>query len=127
MEKITYNNTLVAVHIKDFKDGITPLSDSDQSLQILVHKREKGSHTKAHLHKPTKRETNNLQECLVVLKGKIKIDFYDSNKNVFKTIFIGPHEVVIFMSGGHSVDVDENCEFIEVKNGPFIEDREFLE
>ncbi len=127
MEKIIHNNTLVAVRIKKSKTGITPLSDSDQPLQVLIHSREKGSQTKAHLHKPTQRITQALQECLVILKGKIKIDFFTTEKKIFKSIQASKGEVIIFVSGGHAVHVLENSEIVEVKNGPFIEDREFIE
>lgn len=127
MEKIIYKNKLIAVWIKEFKSGITPLSDADQPLQVLIHKREKGSYTKAHLHKPTERTTQTLQECLVVIKGKIKIDFFTEKKSIFKSIEASKGEVIIFISGGHSVHILENAEIVEVKNGPFIEDRDFIE
>lgn len=127
MEKITYKNNLIAVRIKKFKSGITPLSDSNQPLQVLIHKRERGSYTNAHLHKPKQRTTHTLQECLVVLKGKIKIDFYTQDNLLFKSIYASSGEVVIFISGGHAVHILENSEIVEVKNGPFIEDRILIE
>lgn len=127
MEKIIHNGTLVAVLIRKFENGITPLSDSDQPLQVLIHKREKGSYTKAHLHRPKERMTKTLQECLVVLKGRIKIDFYTIEKNIFKSIEASGGEVIIFISGGHAVHILENSEIVEVKNGPFVEDRDFIE
>lgn len=127
MEKILHNGTLVAILIRKFENGITPLSDSDQPLQVLIHNREKGSHTKAHVHKPTERVTRTLQECLVVLKGRIKIDFFTENKSIFKSIEASKGEVIIFISGGHAVSVLDDAEIVEVKNGPFIEDREFIE
>lgn len=127
MEKIIHNNVLVAVRIKKFESGITPISDSGEPLQILIHSREKGSHTKAHIHKATKRITQSLQECLVILKGKIKVDFYTPDKKIFKSIEASKGEVIVFVSGGHAVHVLENSEIVEVKNGPFIEDRDFIE
>lgn len=127
MEKITHDNTLVAVRIKKFKTGIASLSDSDQPLQVLIHNRKKGSHTKAHLHKPIQRITQTLQECLIILKGKIKIDFYTPDKKIFKSMYAYEDEVIIFVSGGHAVHVLDDSEIVEVKNGPFIEDRDFIE
>lgn len=127
MEKIFYNNTLIAIRIKSFKIGIIPITDPLQPLQILVHKRGLGSYTKAHIHKPLERTTQSLQECLVVIKGKIKIDFYTPDKKLFKYIYVSSGEVVVFVNGGHGVHILKDSEIIEVKNGPFVEDRIFIE
>ena len=127
MEKIFYNNTLIAIRIKKFKKGAVPLTDPLEPLQVLVHKGQKGKYTKAHIHTPKERITQKLQECLVVLKGKIKIDLYSLDKKFFKSISLSPNEIVIFMNGGHAVHLLKNSEIVEVKNGPFIEDKVLLE
>ena len=127
MEKIICNNTLLAVLFKKFKGGAVPLTDPLEPLQVLVHKSQKGKYTKAHTHTPKQRITQKLQECLVVMKGKIKIDLYAPDKKFFKSTYLSPHEIVIFMNGGHAVHLLKDSEIVEVKNGPFIEDREFIE
>ena len=127
MEKIFYNNTLIAIRIKNFKNGIIPLTDPTQPLQIIAHKRNVGSHTKAHTHKPMERTTQSLQECLVVLKGKIKVDFYTPAQKLFKYIYVSAGQTIIFMNGGHAVHILEDTKLIEIKNGPFIEDRIFIQ
>lgn len=127
MEKIIYKNTLIAIWVKKLKNGPVPLTDPRQPLQVLTHKRRAGKYTKAHAHAPKKRITQRLQECLVVLKGKIKVDLYDSKNKFFKSIYVSSGEAVIFMGGGHAVHILENTELIEVKNGPFMEDKVMLE
>ncbi len=123
MEKIIYNNTLIAIRIKKFKNGVTSLTDPSEPLQLVIHKRSTGEYTKAHAHTPKRRVTENLQECLVVIKGKIKIDFYTPDKKYFKSISVSSGEVIILMSGGHGVHILKDSEIIEIKNGPFIEDK----
>lgn len=123
MEKIIHNNNLIAIRIKKLKKGITPLSNPYEPLQLVLHKRSSGEYTKPHSHAPKRRVTEKLQECLVVIKGKIKIDFYTSEKRKFKSIFLLPGETVVFMSGGHGVHILKDSEIIEIKNGPFIEDK----
>lgn len=123
MEKIIHNNNLIAIRIKKLKKGITPLSNPNEPLQLVLHKRSSGEYTKAHSHAPKKRITEKLQECLVVTKGKIKIDFYTSDKRRFKSIYLSAGEAVVFMNGGHGVHVLKDSEIIEIKNGPFIEDK----
>lgn len=127
MEKIIYNNTLIAIRVKRFKNGAIPLTDPHEPLQVLVHKRQKGKHTQAHLHTPKKRITQKLQECLVIMKGRIKIDFYGLDKKFFKSIYVSAGEIIIFMNGGHAVHILEDSEIIEVKNGPFVEDKVLIE
>jgi len=123
VEKITYNNTLIAIRIKKFKNGVTSLTDPSQPLQLVTHKRSTGEYTKAHVHAPKRRITENLQECLVVIKGKIKIDFYAPDKKYFKSIYLSPGEIIILMNGGHGVHILKDSEVIEIKNGPFIDDK----
>lgn len=127
MEKVFYDNTLLAIRIKKLKNGAVPLTDPAEPLQVLTHKRKAGKYTKAHIHTPKKRVTGKLQECLVMIKGKIKIDLYTPRKKFFKSIYLSPGQVVIFMNGGHAVRILEDCEIIEIKNGPFVEDRIFIE
>jgi len=127
VEKIFYNNTLIATRFKRFKNGAVPLTDPLEPLQVLVHKRQKGKYTKAHMHEPKKRVTQKLQECLVVMKGKIKVDLYGPDKKFFKSIYLSVGQVLIFMNGGHAVHLLENSEIVEVKNGPFVEDKILLE
>jgi hypothetical protein len=127
MEKIIYKKTLIAIRFKKFKEGAIPLTDPREPLQLLVHKRPAGKYTKAHLHVPKKRTTEKLQECLVVMKGKIKINLYGPDKKFFKHIYLSVGEVIIFMDGGHAVQLLKDSEIIEIKNGPFIEDRMEIE
>lgn len=123
MEKIAYKNNLIALRLKKIKNGVMSSTEPNEPLQLVTHKRSLGEYTKAHFHSPKKRITNKLQECLVVIKGKIKIDFYNSEKKNFKSIFLSAGEVVIFVSGGHGIHILEDSEIIEIKNGPFIEDK----
>jgi len=127
MEKIIYKKTLIAIRFKEFKEGAIPLTDPREPLQLLVHKRPAGKHTKAHIHIPKKRVTEKLQECLVVMKGKIKIDLYGPDKKFFKHIYLSVGQVIILMNGGHAVHLIKDSEIIEIKNGPFVEDKVLIE
>lgn len=127
MEKIIYNNILIAIRFKKFKQGAIPLTSPHEPLQLLVHKRPAGKYTPAHLHEPKKRVTEKLQECLVVMKGKIKIDLYDPDKKFFKYLYLSVGEVIILMNGGHAVHLLQDSEIIEIKNGPFVEDKVLIE
>jgi len=126
VDKIIYNNNVIAIRIKKFKNGIMPLTDPHEPLQLVIHKRSSGEYTKAHTHALKRRITEKLQECLVVINGKIKIDFYTPDKKYFKSIHLSSGEAIIFMNGGHGVHILKDSEIIEIKNGPFIEDKIFI-
>ena len=127
MEKISHKNVLIAIRVKRLKNGAIPLTEPHEPLQVLAHKREAGKKTPAHFHSPKKRVTQTLQECLIVIKGRIKIDLYGTHKKKFKSIYLSAGDVVIFMGGGHAIHILEDTELIEVKNGPFIEDKVMIE
>lgn len=127
MEKITYKNTLIAFLIRRFKNGSTPITNSSEPLQLMTHKHPQNFSIKAHIHTPKKRTTQKLQECLVVTKGKIKVDLYTANKKFFKYVYLSIGETLILINGGWAVNILKDCEFIEIKNGPFIEDKVIIE
>lgn len=126
MEKIIYDNNIIAIRIKKFKNGITPITDPKEALQLVLHKRSSNTYTKPHTHSPKRRITEKLQECLVVISGRIKIDLYSPNKKHFKSIYLSAGQAIIFMYGGHGVHTLKGSEFMEIKNGPFVEDKIFI-
>lgn len=126
MEKITHENLLIAIVFKKFKDGAVPLTDHYESLQLVAFRYPKGRYTKAHIHKPKKRTTQKLQECLIVINGKIKVDLYAPNKKLIKSVFLSNGEAIIFINGAHGVLMLEKSEIFEIKNGPFFEDKLFI-
>lgn len=123
MEKIYYKKELIAIRVKSFKKGSHPLTPEGEALQLLTAKHLKGRYIQAHLHSLQKRITNNLQECLIVIKGKIKIDLYGKDKKYFKSIQIKAGELAILFRGGHGVRFLEDSEVYEIKTGPFIDDK----
>lgn len=127
MEKIIYKDSLIAVLFKKFKKGAIPLTDHSEPLQLVAFKYPKGRYVKAHIHKPKKRLTQKLQECLVVINGKIKIDLYSPDKKFIKSISLSRGEAVILLNGGHGVHMLEDSKIFEIKNGPFVEDKVFIE
>lgn len=126
MEKIYHNNILVAMRISQMKAGSLPQTSGDQPLQLVTLKHPKGAYIEAHMHKPRKRVTANLQECLIVVKGKIKIDLYTLSKEYFKSIYLEKGQTLLLVNGGYGVHFCSNSELIELKNGPFIEDKVFI-
>jgi len=123
VEKIFYKNNLVAIWIKDIPDGSIPMTDPKEPLQLVTLKHPKGTYLKAHTHKPKKRVTQKLQECLFVKKGEVTVDLYDADKTYFKSISLKPGHSLVLICGGYGIHLIKDSELIEIKNGPFIEDK----
>ncbi len=123
MEKIFYKNTLIGMKISAMPKGSVPHTDGKQSLELLTLKYAKNTYLKAHVHIPRKRITSHLQECFIVLKGKVRVDLFGPDKKFFKRIYLKTGELFFAFGGGHGFKMLEDAEMIELKNGPFKDDK----
>ena len=123
MDKIFYKKDLLGIRIKKIQAGSTPVTDGKGSLEIVTIKHKKGHAVLPHAHKRTKRTTKTLQECIVVLKGKVRVDLYGKSTKVLKRVHVKAGEAFLTVSGGHAVHFLEASEVIEAKNGPFKNDK----
>ncbi|HBV01181.1 MAG TPA: hypothetical protein DEF00_02165 [Candidatus Taylorbacteria bacterium] len=127
MDNIFLGKKLVAVHVRRFPDAKTmPVTSPNEALQLLTLKRMKGDIIKAHLHVPKKRVTKGLQECTIVIKGKIRCDLFDKEVKCFRKVFVREGEAMLTLGVAHSVHFLEDSLVYELKNGPFIDDKKFI-
>lgn len=127
IEKVFLGEKLVAVHVRGFPDAkVMPISSEDGALQLMTMKRAKGDIAKAHRHIPKKRETNILQECLIVIKGSVRYDLFNEAGKCFKEVLLEAGEAMLILGVGHAVHFLEDSLVYELKNGPFIDDKEFI-
>lgn len=126
MDKIYLQRKLVAIRVRRFPDGTHPVTLPDGALQLITMTRAKGDRAKAHRHIPKKRVTNLLQECLIVIKGKIRYDLFDAPGMCFRRVIVRPGEAMLILDVAHAVHFLEDSLVYELKNGPFMEDKAFL-
>ena len=122
-EKIFVGKKLVGIKIKSLSSGSTPMTEDDGALQVLTLKHAKGESVAPHYHRDTKRVTQTLQECLVVLKGRICVDIFDRKKQPARRVLVRAGESYIVLAGTIGVRYLADSEVIEVKNGPFKNDK----
>ncbi len=127
MEQIFHKGKLMGIRIDSLKDGSSPVTNEKESVQLVTLKHKKGAYLKAHMHKPRVRTTKRLQECLIIRKGKIKIDLYDDKKKFYQSLFLQEGEAFLLLSGGYGIHVIKDAEIFEVKNGPFKEDKVLID
>lgn len=128
MDKIFLGKKLVAIHMRQFpqSEGTIPFSSHDGALQCMTMKRPKGHIAHAHRHIPKKRVTRLLQECLVVLKGKVRFDLFDRSKKCFRRVVVRPGEAMLILDVPHALHFLEDSLAFELKNGPYIDDKKLL-
>jgi len=123
IEYIKNKEKLLAVIVRanyKQKEGIeffTP-PDSTQQIGCVCHK--KGTVVAAHVHNKVKREVLYTHETLIIKSGKIRVDFYDNNKNYVVSNEIEKGDVILFTDGAHGFKYLEDTQLIEIKQGPYL-------
>ena len=126
IEKINIDKILYAIIIKSNynKEGIEFFTPENFSQQLGYMKRETGYIIEPHVHKPVKREVHFTKEVLFVKSGKLRVDFYDDNRNYLESRILESGDVILLAYGGHGFEILEECELIEVKQGPYAGDQD---
>ena len=123
MQKIIHNRILLGIKIDKITPGSQPLTAAEEFIQIVTLKHPQGTYLPAHLHQPRVRRTAKLQECMIVTKGKVKLDLYTLDKKPAKHIMLDAGQAFICLNCGIGITFIKPSEIIEVKNGPFKVDK----
>ncbi len=126
MEEILHQGVRVAIRVRAFKSGTHGLTAQNDALQLLTQRRSKGHVVLPHRHLPKRRTTALLQEGLIVIKGRIRVDLYDKAGKCFRRFFVKAGESAVLLGVAHAVHFLEDSLVYECKNGPFIQDKIFL-
>ena len=73
------------------------------------------------IHQKQERRIHSTNEVLVLQKGKMTITIYDLDLNKIQDVTLESGDMVVLFDGGHEINIDEDSNFIEVKQGPYIE------
>ncbi len=124
IEIIKDKEDIIAIIIyKDYqKEGVKFFTPADFSQQLAFISHKKGKIIGAHSHNIVRREVRFTQEVLVIKKGILKVNFYDSGNNYFLSKILRTGDIILLSGGGHGFEVLEDLEMIEVKQGPYLED-----
>ena len=106
------------------KDGIEFFTPDDYSQQVGYMKRPEGYKIKPHIHNHVPRKVSNTQEVLIIKKGKVRVDFYDAQKEYLISKILLKGDLIVLISGGHGFFMEKESEIIEVKQGPYIEEKD---
>lgn len=122
IQKIYHKDVLLSIIIRAGfgKNGIEFFTPDDFSQQLAYMKRPKDYVIPPHVHNVVKREIQFTKEVLIIKKGKVRVDFYDDDKNYLESSMVGTGDVILLAFGGHGFEMMEESEIIEVKQGPYV-------
>ena len=126
IKHITYKNKLLSIIIRTQfrKDGIEFFTPNDFSQQLAYMKHPKGYAIPPHVHNLVPREVRFTQETLFIKSGRVRVDFYDDNRQYLESRILYPGDVILLATGGHGFEMLEESEMIEVKQGPYAGDQD---
>ena len=126
IEQIKSINKIISIIIYSeyHKDGIEFFTPNDFSQQLAYMNRPAGYKIAPHVHNKVQREVFYTQEVLFIKNGKVKVDFFDEEQKYLETRILKTGDVILLASGGHGFEMLEQTEMIEVKQGPFAEDKD---
>ncbi len=130
-KEVRHKDLLLAVigNTTDISNGGSFYGDGKSPLEWGTFKLTKGDVLQAHVHKVRKRiSPHKTIEFLYVVQGKLRVDFYNLEKEKVCSEILSAGGFVCLYNGGHGLKaLRDNTKFIEVKNGPFVgikEDKE---
>lgn len=114
---------LAVIITRDFHEpGIHFFTPAEFSQQLAFMRHPAGKIIDPHVHNPVSRSLQYTQEVLFVKSGKLRVDFYDQQRQYLESRILEGGDVILLASGGHGFEILEEIEMIEVKQGPYAGD-----
>jgi len=123
IEKIEYKNKLFALIVRGKyrnKKGITFFTDNKDIQQFGYMNHKKNHIIKPHIHKNQTRKLLHTSEVILILKGSLRVDFYDKSKRYLFSKIIREKDIIMLVHGAHGFKVLKDVQMIEIKQGPYI-------
>lgn len=120
-ERIENKGELLAIIIKhnSSEPGVHFYTPDTFSQQLAYMQHTAGKIIEPHVHNPVQREVFYTQEVLFLKRGRLRVDFYDDERNYLESRILEAGDVILLASGGHGFEALEEIEMIEVKQGPY--------
>ena len=126
VKEFMHNNLRLAIVIRSNynNSGIHFFTNELDSQQLGYMNRPKDYSILPHCHNIIPREVHLTQEVLYIKKGKVRVDFYDKEKNYAFSSILEQGDVILLADGGHGFKMLEDSEIIEIKQGPYCGDKD---
>ena len=127
IEKIINKGKLFSIILRSnykFKNGTEFLTPDQSQMQLGLIKRDKNQEIKVHYHNEQIRTINKTSETLIIKKGKVIVDFFDLDKQLFNSVTLSKGDIILLLEGGHGFKFLQDSEIVEIKQGPFFEGKD---
>ena len=126
IDTLKVGDQLLAVIVSHNFDrpGIHFFTPNDLSQQLAYMRHPAGKVIDPHIHNPVSRSVQYTQEVLFIKRGRLRVDFYDNDRNYIESRILQGGDVILLATGGHGFEVLEEIEMIEVKQGPYAGDQD---
>ena len=126
LEKVIHNDLLLAIIIRTgySSEGIEFFTPDNFSQQLAYMNHPQGYIIPSHVHNEVHRDVFYTLEVLFIKKGKVRVDFYDKERQYLESRILESGDVIMLSSGGHGFEMLEPTEMIEVKQGPYAGDQD---
>ena len=124
--KILDGKVILAIHIPaEYKaKGIEFFTPDHFSQQLAYMNRPKNYQIQPHVHNDIKREIFKTTEVLFIKSGIVKVDFYNKKKEYLESLIVKAGDILLLAEGGHGFQMLEDSEIIEVKQGPYVGEKD---
>jgi len=122
IEKITYKKKLLALIVRGKyrrKKGITFFTPNESTQQFGYMKHKKKHIIKPHLHKKRVTKISYTTEVILILRGKLRVDFYTPDKKYLFSKVLKGNDIIMLVHGGHGFKILNDIEMLEIKQGPY--------
>lgn len=121
IEIIKDSQEILAIIIRNeyFTEGIKFFTPDNFSQQLAYMHHKRGKIIRPHIHNVLVREIRYTQEILFIKRGKLKVDIFRNDKTCLSSHFLKEGDIIMLASGGHGIEVLEDIEMFEVKQGPY--------
>jgi len=122
IEKIKYNKKLFALIVRGNyrnKKGVTFFTPNQATQQFGYMKHKQGHIIRPHLHKKRLTKISSTSEVLLILKGSLRVDFYNKKKKYLLSKILKEKDIIMLFHGGHGFKVIKDLEMLEIKQGPY--------
>jgi hypothetical protein len=126
IEQIIHREQLLALIVYNSfeKPGIHFFTPNELSQQLAYMQHPAGKIISPHVHNPVPREVQYTQEVLIIKRGKLRVDFYNEQQQYLQSRILEAGDVILLIKGGHGFEVLSEVEMFEVKQGPYVGERD---
>ena len=97
-------------------------TENNLDMQVASFNLKKGENIDRHYHYKQNRKIQTTSEVIYVQEGNLEIEIYDNEKNFVDEVEVNTNELILLFNGGHSMNVLKDTKFLEIKQGPYVEE-----